>query len=410
MQNRNFMLMTILLLVICFESLPITQAVSPPPDGGYGTRNTAEGTDSLFSLTTGAWNSAFGFRALYRTATAVRNTALGYQALYNTNGPYNVSGLDNVAVGANALFNNTIGNGNIAIGSYALYENTTGSNNIAIGTRALRSFNGSGNTVVGDSFASDHDTVSLGREPTLDPRQGRTSDGVLTASINAENDIYVGSVADLGPLGPIYTSTVHVLAQNDIYVGTPQTERVHLTATDALFVAPVYGNPIAGSPVNIDSNGQLGVAPSSARFKTDIKPMDKASEAVLALRPVTFHYKQAVDPDRTAQFGLVAEEVEKVNPDLVSRDRKGKPYSVRYDAVNAMLLNEFLKAHRKIEEQQAMIERLRSNASNQETTMSELKSAMEVVIAQLNEQASQIQKLSAQVQTSKVAPQIVANP
>jgi trimeric autotransporter adhesin len=383
--------------LVCFALVQNTQAVSPSPDGGYGTRNTAEGTDSLFSLTTGAWNSAFGFRALYRAATAVRNTALGYQALYNTNGPYNVSGLDNVAVGANALFNNTIGNGNIAIGSYALYENTTGSNNIAIGTRALRSFNGSGNTVVGESFASDHNTVSLGREPTFDPRQGRTSDGVLTALINAENDIYVGSIADIGAGETFYTSAVHIQAQNDIYIGlpNPQTQRVHITATEAVFAAPVFSNPIAGSPVTIDSSGQLGVAPSSRRFKQEIKPLDKASETVLSLKPVAFRYKKELDPKGTPQFGLVAEEVEKVNPDLVVRDKEGKPYSVRYDAVNAMLLNEFLKEHRKNEEQQA--------------TIAQLQSGMEALTATVKEQAAQIQKVSAQLEANKPTPQVVAN-
>jgi septal ring factor EnvC (AmiA/AmiB activator) len=121
-------------------------------------------------------------------------------------------------------------------------------------------------------------------------------------------------------------------------------------------------------------------------------------------------YKTEIDHNGTPQFGLIAEDVEKVNPDLVVRDKERKPYTVRYDAVNAMLLNEFLKAHRKIEEQQAMIERLRSNAENQQTTMSELKRDMGTLTAQLNEQASQIQKVSAQVQTSKVAPQIVASP
>jgi trimeric autotransporter adhesin len=175
-------------------------------------------------------------------------------------------------------------------------------------------------------------------------------------------------------------------------------------------VGGVTNHPIAGSPVAIDANGQLGVQASSARFQKDIQPMYTTSEAILGLKPVVFRYKQQIDPNGLPQFGLVAEDVEKVNPNLVVRDKEGKPYSVRYEAVNAMLLNEFLKAHRKIEEQQAIIQRLRSNAANQETMISELKRAIGIVTAQLNEQASQIQKLSAQVQTSKVAPQIVANP
>jgi Chaperone of endosialidase len=100
----------------------------------------------------------------------------------------------------------------------------------------------------------------------------------------------------------------------------------------------------------VNAAGQLGTAPSSARFKDDIKPMDKASEAILALKPVTFHYKQEIGSDCTPQFGLVAEDVAKVNPDLIVRDKNGEVYTVRYDAVNAMLLNEFLKEHREVQE------------------------------------------------------------
>ena len=116
------------------------------------------------------------------------------------------------------------------------------------------------------------------------------------------------------------------------------------------FVAGISGIPITGTTVVVNGSGQLGVSPSSQRFKDEIKTMDKASEAILALKPVTFRYKKEIDPARISQFGLVAEEVEKVNPDLVVRDKEGKPYSVRYDQVNAMLLNEFLKQHRTVEE------------------------------------------------------------
>jgi hypothetical protein len=368
--RRVFLLIPLMLVCFGFTSL---RAVTPPPDGGYGTRNTAEGSDSLFSLTTGAWNSSFGFRALYRNATGVRNTALGYQALYNTNGPYNVSGLDNVAVGANALFSNTVGNGNIAIGSYALYQNTTGSNNIAIGNHALRNFNGNGNTVVGDSFASDPDNVSVGRSPVTDCRLGVLSHGVQYAAINAEGDVEVGQYLPNGGCLNIPDLT---------------TDTVHINAKTAVYVRAVYGNPIAGSPVNIDSNGQLGVATSSKRFKNQVKPMNKASEAILALKPVTFCYKPELDPKGTPQFGLIAEEVAKINPDLTTRDREGKPYTVRYDAVNAMLLNEFLKEHRKVEQQQKQID---------------------VLAAQLEKQAALIQRVSDRVELNKSAAQVVEN-
>ena len=166
---------------------------------------------------------------------------------------------------------------------------------------------------------------------------------------------------------------------------------------------------------------------SSRRFKEDIKPMDKASEAILALQPVTFRYKKDFDPTGTAQFGLVAEDVAKVNPDLVVRDKEGKPYSVRYDQVNAMLLNEFLKERKKVEDQQETIAQLKSDATKQEAGRIELKStvaqqqkAMEVLTAQLKEQAAQIQRVSAQLaaaspsrgglELNKPAPQTVCLP
>src|SRR5207245_10057217 len=143
-----------------------------------------------------------------------------------------------------------------------------------------------------------------------------------------------------------------------------------------------------GSTVRTGSVRRLRTVDSSARFKQEIKPMDNASEAILALEPVTFRYKHELDPAGIPQFGLVAEEVEKVNPDLVERDQQGKPYSVRYDAVNAMLLNEFLKEHRTVEE---------------------IKKEIAALTATVKEQASQIQKVSAQLRLSKSAPQTVLN-
>jgi uncharacterized coiled-coil protein SlyX len=178
-------------------------------------------------------------------------------------------------------------------------------------------------------------------------------------------------------------------------------------------VAPVYGNPITGSAVTINSDGQLGVAPSSARFKDEIKQMDKASEAILALKPVTFRYKKKIDPKSTAQFGLVAEEVEKVNPDLVTRDAKGEIYSVRYDAVNAMLLNEFLKQHRAFLEGRRKVEKLEASLLRQEKdfemVIAEQQQQIKALTASVKEQAAQIQKVSAQLEVSKSASRTVLN-
>ena len=178
----------------------------------------------------------------------------------------------------------------------------------------------------------------------------------------------------------------------------------------ATYIAGISGQAASGGvAVYVNSDGKLGTSNSSIRFKDAIKPMDKASEAILALKPVTFHYKKELDPKSIPQFGLVAEEVEKVNPDLVARDRDGKPYTVRYEAVNAMLLNEFLKEHGKVQEQEAMIVQLRSTVAKQEATIAQQQMGLETVRARLEEQAMQIQKVSAQLQVSKPLPQFVEN-
>jgi uncharacterized coiled-coil protein SlyX len=196
---------------------------------------------------------------------------------------------------------------------------------------------------------------------------------------------------------------------------------------NSCYIGGIYGRPVdpqTVTTVGIDSSGKLGTTFSSRRFKHDIKPMDKASEAILALKPVTFHYKS--DIKSTPCFGLIAEEVAQVNPDLVVRDKSGEIYTVRYDAVNAMLLNEFLKAHRKVQEQEASIAGLKSAASKQEATIADFKSTiaqqrkgMEAVTARLDEQAMQIQRVSAQLaaaspstgrlEMSSPSPQLVAN-
>jgi len=165
----------------------------------------------------------------------------------------------------------------------------------------------------------------------------------------------------------------------------------------ATFIAGISGVTVPGGVgVIVGNNGKLGAVVSSERFKDEIKPMDKASEAILALQPVSFRYKHELDPDGIPQFGLVAEQVEKVNPDLVARDDQGKPYTVRYEAVNAMLLNEFLKEHRKVEEQEA--------------TIAQLKKGMEVLTARLDKQDSKIQKATRlrRVEISRPAPQMMA--
>jgi hypothetical protein len=283
------------------------QAVVPSPDGGYPGFNTAEGQDALFSLTpNGAANTAIGFHALY----------------------FNTTGDSNTAAGADALANNRTGRSNTATGFHALNENTFGMANTAIGVRALDHNLNSGNTAIGFSALSNNtdgiDNIAVGFAAGI---------GLTTGSHN----IAIGAAGQAAESGTMR-------------VGDPDITRT--------FIAGIRGVPVNGSPVVVGGGGQLGVVASSRKFKDAIKPMEKASEAILALKPVTFRYKKSIDPDCTAQFGLVAEDVEKVSPDLVVRDEKGEIYSVRYDQVNAMLLNEFLKARRQIDAQQKQIEAL----------------------------------------------------
>jgi uncharacterized coiled-coil protein SlyX len=197
---------------------------------------------------------------------------------------------------------------------------------------------------------------------------------------------------------------------NTIRIGTQGTH------TNAYLAGVYQRNIVNGLVVKVDTDGHLGTVGSSERFKDTIKPMDKASEAILALKPVTFHYKKELDPQGTPQFGLVAEEVEKVNPDLVVRDTEGKPYTVRYDAVNAMLLNEFLKEHRIVQEvkseaakQDATTTNLRSAVAKQEATVAEQQRRIEVLTTQLQEQAAQFQKVNAKLEMIQPAPHMVKN-
>ena len=175
------------------------------------------------------------------------------------------------------------------------------------------------------------------------------------------------------------------------------SDPTNMRVQHACFIGGIVNAPITGTAVVVSATGQLGVAEtSSARFKDEIKPMNKASEAVFALKPVTFRYKQEIDPARSAQFGLVAEEVAKINPDLVTRDAKGELYTVRYEAVNAMLLNEFLKEHQTVQE-------LKSAAAKQGAVIASQQKQIEALSAGLR-------KVSAQLEASKPAPQIVNNP
>jgi hypothetical protein len=263
----------------------------------------------------------------------------------------------NTATGDYALFNLTTGTRNTAIGFWALNSDTTGGKNTAIGFLALQQNNTTGTNNIALGYAA----------------------GIFTAG---DNNINIGNLGT-GESDTIRIGTVAARGIREFHRNT--------------YIAGISGVTIAGGvPVIIDADGHLGSTTSSERFKDEIKPMDKASEAILALNPVTFYYKKELDPEGIPQFGLVAEDVEKVNPDLVARDAEGKVYTVRYEAVNAMLLNEFLKDHKKVGEQQSRIEK-------QEATIAHQQKQIEALTTGL-------QKVSAQIESTKPAPQVVNNP
>jgi Chaperone of endosialidase len=341
--------------------------------GGFA--NTAEGSRALFSNTTGSLNTAIGDEALLSNTTGISNTAIGGAALGS-----NITGFSNTAIGNVALLKNTTGNNNTGNGLAALNYNTTGSFNTANGVGALL-FNtiGNGNTANGANALLNSTT---GNNNTA------SGDSALLNNTTGNNNIALGASA----------GTNLTTGSNNIYIGSggasteSRTIRIG-TQHGRTFVAGISGVTVAGGVgVIVDTNGQLDTVVSSERFKDAIKPMDKASEAILALKPVTFRYKHEIDPKGIPQFGLVAEDVEKINPDLVARDDEGKPYTVRYEAVNAMLLNEFLKEHRKVEQ---LTKDFESKLADQQKQIEALTTGL--------------QKMSAQVELSKPVPQTVLN-
>ena len=418
-------------ILLTLLSLPLTghkaQAVSPPPDGGYPGNNTAEGQNALLSLTTGVnntavgWfslksntdgqlNTAVGAGTLSSTVHASRNTAVGGAALFSdTDGERNTAvgtlalwsnttGDFNTALGDSALFHNTTGSGNHAVGYQALFQNREGAANTAIGGYALwLNSTGDGNIAIGDGalFANSSGNSNTAVGAGALQHGAGDSNTALGANagvdISGSNNIVIG--ANVFGFGG---SNTIVIGANVGNLGESNTIRIGNTDITDTFISGISGTTVAsGAAVLVDSGGHLGTLTSSKRFKEEVRPMNKTSEAIFSLEPVTFRYRKEIDPAGTSQFGLIAEEVAKVNPTLVLRDKEGKPYTVRYEAVNAMLLNEFLKEHRKNEAQQA--------------TIAQLTSGLEALTATVKEQAAQIQKVSAQLELSKPAPQTVLN-
>ena len=336
------------LVLVCFALSSKVQAVIRAPDGNYPGGNTAEGASALLNLTTGTYNTAVGWLSLRTDTAGSLNTAIGAGTLFANTGD------QNTATGAAALFFNA-GSFSTANGAQALLNNTTGGANTANGVSAL---------------------------------QGNTTDSANTAvgaGVLVSNTTGIGNTA-IGANAGDYVTT----ANNVICIGW----NVHGQNVDgSCYIGNIFGQTSSGgTPVFINSEGKLGTTTSSRRFKKDIEPMEGVSKALYALKPVTFRYKRGIDPRGIPQFGLLAEDVEEVNPDLVVRDKEGKVNTVRYEAINAMLLNEFLKEHRKVQE---LEKNLRTTIVRQQKQIKAL--------------TATVQRVSDQSQLSKPAPHIVTN-
>ena len=368
--------LTLLAFLCLAAAQPQAQAVVPAPDGGYPNFTTAEGQKALFSLTTGAANTAVGWFSLFSDTEGSFNTATGAGTLlFNTAGSntafgaaallFNTTGEDNTAVGTAALLNNANGIVNTAVGSAALRDNTDGNFNTAVGQQALSAnISGQENTAIGFVALANHPTgnfnTAVGTSALLNTTAAQnTAVGAHALQTNdtGNSNTAVGNgalVSSTGSgniaLGQNAGGSV-TTASNVTCIGTSGANVDNTTWISHVFGVTTQSGMTA--PVIVSNTGQLGTVSSSRRFKHDIRPMEKTSEAILGLKPVTFHYKS--DETNTPQFGLIAEEVAAVNPDLVMPDENGNIYSVRYDQVNAMLLNEFLKEHHKVEKLEATV-------------------------------------------------------
>jgi trimeric autotransporter adhesin len=418
------------LSLACFQLLHFAQAVVPPPDGGYTGFNTAEGQKALFSLSTGVANTAAGWYSLFSNTdgsfnTAVgagtllfnvgdqssgegtENTAVGAAALlFNTSGLFNTAngalalfrnstgnrntatGVDalrnnnadfNTANGESALASNTEGEGNIAVGGTALFSNTMGDFNTAIGYRALlRNTTGSLNTANGkDALFSNtigvNNTASgLGALLSNTTGGNNTASGVnaLHDNIEGDNNTALGVGAGFGITG---SGNVCIGAGVNGFAGENNITRIR----------NVYESAATERAVYVTSDNRIGTLVSSRRYKDDIRPMEESSKTIHSLRPVRFRYKKEVDPTRSLCFGLIAEDVAKASPELVTLDREGRPQTVRYEAINAMLLNEFLKEHRKVESQESRIQQQEATIACQQKQIDALSAGLQKVTAHL---------------------------
>jgi len=399
MKNLNVTFTTIFLALACFGLLPQMQAVVPPPDGCYPGFTTAEGCNALNFLTTGAGNTGVGWYSLFLNSAANYNTGVGAGTLVLNDSDsntavgtaamlLNTSGTANVAVGTNALLYNDSGNFNTAVGYQALFSNTTGTENTALGEGTLSSnTDGDFNTATGDvallnnttginNTANGHSTLVHNIDGSFNVAVG---DGALFDNTSGSDNTALG-----GSAGSNQTT-----GSGNVYVGDGMFGVAG--ESNHTYIRNIKDTIVSGGGTDFVSvnltTGLLGHVSSSRRYKEQIEPMDKASEALYRLKPVTYRFKKGIDPTQGLEYGLVAEDVAQVNPNLAIRDGKGQIESVRYMAINVMLLNEFLKEH---------------------ATVQELKKEIAALNTSLKEQAAQIQKVTAKVDIAQPASQVIA--
>jgi hypothetical protein len=378
MKDRSIKFTMFFFALSYFPFFAEMEGLVPPPDGGYAGGNTAEGQSALLNLTTGGFNTAIGFRSLSSNNTGGLNTAIGAGTLLSNTAD------ENTATGAGALLSNVTGNHNTGNGAFTLLSNTEGSSNVANGHAALFSnTTGNGNTAAGASalFANTEGRLNtatgIGALVSNTTGAANTATGASALGENTigQNNTAIGNLAGFN----------QVTGSGNVYIGAG----IQGTngENNSCYISSIFGQTsVGGIPVLVNSSNKLSTTTSSKRFKREIQPMDRASEGLFLLKPVNFRYNKQIDPEGNLQFGLVAEDVEKVNPALVLRDASGQPYTVRYDAVNAMLLNEFLKEHK---------------------TVQELKKEIAALRATVREQVLKIQRISDQLELNKPSPQLV---
>jgi hypothetical protein len=413
-------LLLLLVLLACFGLLPAAKAVGPDTEGAIPGSNNGEGIGVLISRTTGVWNTGTGFEALNHLTAGNQNTATGLRALFT-----DTSGGFNTATGVYSLYSNTVGFFNSATGAYSLAHNIDGDGNTANGYGALYYNNIGGSSspngiLVPSSYNTANGYAALYHNTTGSFNTANGYFALYTNTTGVENVANgfealrrntggIGNTAEgVLSLGSNITGNFNTALGNSAGFNVTSADNVICIGTDgqnlsdSCFIGNIYSNiqPVVGTDpdvVTVNAAGRLGRANvSSRRYKHDIKPMGQASEALYALRPVSFRYQKEYDATQTLAFGLIAEDVAEVYPDLVGRNPEGEPESVRYERINAMLLNEFIKEHCKVQDQERRIQ-------EQEATIAQLKKEIETVVARLKEQDSKIQKVSDQIELSKFA-------